>query len=327
MLLARGKRQDKSALSLSINRLAAQPSRHLADEFLLAGKKANIRSAELKTNADRLAFANNDVGTHFARRLDRTECDGFGHDSDKQCAVIVGFGCNRREIRDPAQYIRILDDDAACFGVNGCQKPLAVGLGRQFGHGGIEPVAREFRHRFGKADIMGMKPGGEDRLLPVGHATGHADRFPAGRRSVVHGCIGNVAAEQPRDLGLEFEQHLERALRDFGLVWRIGRQELAALDQMIDAGRDVMLVCPAAQEERMVRCRHILACQRREMPLDRHFAGVAGQARNGAGQLRFGGDVDEQVFDRSRADRGQHRLPVGLGEGKITHQRPNTKAS
>ena len=173
---------------------------------------------------------------------------------------------------------------------------------------------------------MWMKPGGEDRILPLGDAPSHADCFPAGGRSVIHRGIGDVATKQPRNLRLEFEQHLERALRDFRLVRRIGGQELAALDQVIDARRDVMFICATAEEERMMRRRHILPGECREMPLDRHFAGMVGQARNRTGQPRFSGDVDEQVVNRCRADCRQHRLPVGLGEGKVTHQSPATNA-
>src|SRR3546814_2535062 len=82
---------------------------------------------------------------------------------------------------------------------------------------------------------MGMKPRREQRLAAAGDAPRHHDRFPAGGRAVVHRRIGDVGAEQARNLALELEQHLQRALRDFGLIGRVGGQEFAALDQMVDA--------------------------------------------------------------------------------------------
>ena len=81
---------------------------------------------------------------------------------------------------------------------------------------------------------MRMQTGREDRLAPLGDPRRHANRFPARGRAVVHRGIGNVAAEQSRHLRLEFEQHLQRALRDFGLVGRVGGQEFAALDEVVD---------------------------------------------------------------------------------------------
>ena len=52
------------------------------------------------------------------------------------------------------------------------------------------------------------------------------------------------------DLGLELEQVLQRALRDLGLVRRVGGQELAALDHVVDGRGHVMAIGAGADEER-----------------------------------------------------------------------------
>jgi hypothetical protein len=96
-----------------------------------------------------------------------------------------------------------------------------------------------------------------------------AIRIAAGGGTVVHRRIGDVAAEQARDLRLEFEEHLQRALRDFRLVRRVAGQELAALNDMVDAGRHMMAIGAAAQEEGHVARDHILFRQSPHVPFDR----------------------------------------------------------
>src|SRR3546814_5474860 len=58
---------------------------------------------------------------------------------------------------------------------------------------------------------------------------------------------------------------------------------------------------------------------RRHMPLDRQFAGMVRQAVDRAGKPRVFGHVDEQIVDRHRADRRQHRLAVVGGKGQVAH--------
>ena len=165
-----------------------------------------------------------------------------------------------------------------------------------------------------------MEAGREQSLAALGDAPRHHDRFPTRRRAVVHRRIGDVGAQQPRDLALEFEQHLQRALRDLGLVGRVGGQELAALDQMVDARRHMVAVGAGAEEEGPVARRAILPRQRCHMAFDRELARLIRQAGDRAVEPRFGGNVDEQVVDRRGADGGEHRRPVAAGERKIAHE-------
>ena len=153
------------------------------------------------------------------------------------------------------------------------------------------------------------------RIFALGNAPRHADRLPTRGRAVVHRRIGNVAAEQPRHLRLELKQHLQRTLRNFGLVRRVGGQKLAALDQVIDAGRNMMLIRPTTEEKRVMRRRHIHTRQIGEMPLHRHFAGVVRQPVDRPVKSRLGGDVYEQIVDAVRADDAEHRLPVIVCKG------------
>ena len=315
MLLAGGERQHEAALARRVHRLAAQPPGHLAHIFLLAREQAEIGPAELEADAERLAFAHDDVRAHRARRFDRAQRDRLGHHRDQQRAGRMRGVRQGGKIFNSAENIGILDNNAARVLVDRRDQLATVAFAVQFRRRISKLVAGELRHRLRDRDIMGMQARRQNRLAPLGDAPRHADRFPAGGRPVIHGGVGDVAAQQPRDLRLEFEQHLQRALRDFGLVRRIGGQELAALDQMIDAGGNMMLVGARPQEEGRFPRRQILARQRGHVPLDRHLAGMVGKARDGAGQPGFGGHVDEQVVDGSGPDGGEHRLPVAVGKG------------
>ena len=166
---------------------------------------------------------------------------------------------------------------------------------------------------------MRVEPAAQHRTAALGHAPRHRHRFPARGRAIVHRGIGNFDPEQPRDLGLEFEQHLQRPLRDFGLIRGISGQELAALDQVIDRGRDVMPVGPRPEEERCSPGTQVLPRQRAHVPLDRHLAGVEREASNRTRKARFGGHIDEQVVDGCSADHAEHGGAVVLSQGEVTH--------
>ncbi len=206
---------------------------------------------------------------------------------------------DRRQVGDPAENVGILHDHRAGFAVDRRDQPLGVGLGGQLGQRRVELVASEPRHRLRDADIMRVEAGREDRLGPPRDPPRHSDRFPAGGRPVVHRRIGDLAAVQPRDLGLEFEQHLQRALRDLGLVGRVAGQELAALDDMVGARRDMVAIGAAAEEERHLARDQVLARQSGQLALDRKLAGMIGKSLNAVLEARGFGNVAEQLIDSS----------------------------
>ena len=98
--------------------------------------------------------------------------------------------------------------------------------------------------------VVRMQPAREHRLAALGDAVRHQHRLGGAGRAVVHRGVRHLHAGERRDLGLELEQILQRALRDLGLVGRVAGQELGALDQVVDARRHVVLVGAGADEER-----------------------------------------------------------------------------
>ena len=152
--------------------------------------------------------------------------------------------------------------------------------------------------------------------MPAGDARGHHQRFGRAGRAVVHGGVGHVHAGQLADHRLEFEDGLQRALRDLRLVGRVGGEELAARNQRVDDHRAVVRV-RAGAEERGVALRAVGGALAEEL----HDFALRVGARNLeiALQAILGGNGGEQIVDGLGADLAQHDLAVGFRFRKIAH--------
>src|SRR3546814_5937866 len=90
---------------------------------------------------------------------------------------------------------------------------------------------------------------------------------------------------------------------------------------MIDAGGHMVAIGSGTEKERPFARRAAAARERAHMALDRKLARMAGQARDRPIEPRFGGHIGEQIVDRRRADRAEHRRAVIGSEREITHEK------
>ena len=321
MLFAGGQRQHETTLAAGVHGFAAQPARGLAYMLFAASKQAQVRPAKQQPGAERLAFAHHDIGAHFARRLDGAQRNDFGdHDDEQRAGLVAGIG-QRGEIGDMAKQIGVLHDDAAGFGVNAGNQAgqvIARRARREHRSSGFHHVASEAGERLQHRGIVRVDTGGHDALGFAGDAARHEHRFCHGGGAVVHRGVGHFHAGEPRHLGLEFEQDLQGALRDFRLIGRVGGEEFAALDHHVHRGRHMMFVGAAADEEGRGAGGQILAGHLHQRAFHRHFAGVVREAGNGAIQHGFGRHVLKQIVDAGGTDGGQHGCTVSRGKGQIT---------
>ena len=125
---------------------ASRPG-HLADELLLAGEQADIGPAEIEADADRLAFADDDVGAHLAGRADRAQRHRLGDHHDEQRALLVRARGEPGKVADPAENVGILDDDALVSPSIAPSRRSVSGSAIELGQRGVEHVAGEARHR------------------------------------------------------------------------------------------------------------------------------------------------------------------------------------
>ncbi len=221
-----------------------------------------------------------------------------------------------RVVADGAEEAGILHDDTGGLAIDQPRQVLALG-GIGIGKHGLEadepPVAPR------AVAVVRMQVTGEDRLPSPRDAVRHHHRLGAGGGAVVHRGVGHIHARKQRDLRLELEQHLQRALRHLGLVGRVGGQELAALDQVIDRSRHVMAIDAGADEARNRACGQVLRCHGGECALDLELALSLRQIEETV-EARGLRHIGEERVDRGHADRCQHRLAVGGGEGQVAHQ-------
>ncbi len=179
--------------------------------------------------------------------------------------------------------------------------------------------ARQIRHRLHGLGIMGMQAAGENGLGAPRQALRHQHRFGGGGRAVIERGIRHLHAGQQRHLGLEFEQHLQRALRDLRLIGRVGGEKFRTLDQVIDRAGHMMLVGARAAEERHRACRHIAGRQFRQRTLHLHLALGFRQIEGRQRHHRLARHIPEQRVDIGRADLGQHGAAIVRGQRQVTH--------
>ena len=223
------------------------------------------------------------------------------------------------QIGDATHDVRILHYDAARFIVDPRDKRIVTGVGIERGQIVIDVLRRKASHGLGYGNVMRMHPAAHQDAVPLGQPRRHHDGLPACGGAIVHGGVGHRAPIEPRDLRLEFEQHLQGALRDFRLIRRIGGQELTALDDVIDSRGHVMAIGPRTAEKRRVRRSQILLRQAPHMFFDRHLAGVERKPLDRSIEVMLRWHIVEQRIDRRRADLFQHRATVDVGEGEVTH--------
>jgi hypothetical protein len=108
---------------------------------------------------------------------------------------------------------------------------------------------------------------------------------------------------------LELENGLERALGNFGLVRRVGREPFAARDEGVDHHGTVMAVGSGAEHDCVMVAVFLAAIAK---PLNDLGFGHRARHLQVALNSRFGRNYREQLFDRLYADFAQHALTVTL---------------
>ena len=224
------------------------PAGHLAHQRLAAGHIADCRAAVADGYAEALAVADGDVGSPFAGSLQEGQRRGGACHDHQRLGAVDGVG----------EACEVFDD------------AVAVGL-RQY-HAGDVPLGELFLHvvKRGYAPIfgyladdysvvagVGVENGAHGRkqsradqnaVAAAGGGDTHHHGLGGGRSGVVHRGVADVEACQRRHHRLIFEDILQGALRDFGLIGGIGRGEFAARGQGGHDGRRIVVIETVAGE-------------------------------------------------------------------------------
>ncbi len=232
VLLAGLEREHEPAPAVGVHRLARDPSRHPPKVLGRGAEEPERRAAEVEPSPERLALADRHVDPALARRAQDSErrrvdrCDG-------QRPGLLGGRGEQLEVLDSAEEARVLDHDGGRVGVE--RGPEIRGVGRPVVQAHLDDLGRE-PARIGSKRLAAVgvdaarddetaAPGGSERQVG-----GRGDR----RRPLVQRRVGDRQRAELGDRRLELEHHLEPALRDLGLVRRVGGQELRALGDRVD---------------------------------------------------------------------------------------------
>ena len=156
------------------------------------------------------------------------------------------------------------------------------------------------------------------RVCPRDEPLGHEQRLDERRRALVERRVGDVEPGQQADVRLELEDRLERALRDLGLIRRVGRQPLGAVEHLVGDRRDVVVVDAGAQEERGVaRVRRCAAREPAEEPADLDLGHRRRQVRRAA-RTDAGTEANRSSIERTPIAASIAR-PLGVGGREKLH--------
>ena len=161
---------------------------------------------------------------------------------------------------------------------------------------GVEHLACPGVHRAGHQHLV--------LLLAGSHSHHHG--LCSGGRAVVHRGVADVHACQLGHHRLVLEDVVQRALRDFCLIGRVGREELRALQQAWNHGGRVVVIDAVAREASQLL---VLRAKLREDIAHLQFAHLRWQlvVAPEANAFRY---LGVQGIERIDAHSPQHRLEV-----------------
>ena len=223
---------------------------------------------------------------------------------------------NRLQVADEPKHIRALHHHARGFVIDMLREIFrAAGFRMRANH-----LARERRERLDRRGIMRMQAARKHGFGPARDALRHQHGLSRRGRAVVERGVRHFHAGHERHLRLEFEQILQRTLRDLRLIRRIRGEKFRALDQVIHRCGDMMPVGAGAAEERDRSCRDVLSRYSRQRALDLEFALRVGKRRERfAADHRFLRHVAEQSIDVRHVNGAQHGAAVVRCKRKIAH--------
>ncbi len=305
MLLARAEGETHGGIAGVVLGHAHEAARHLAFEGVLGGEEPRVRPAEAERHAETLRGADGDVRTKFAGRPEQREREQVGG-RDGERAGGVGGGEEIRKVMHAARRVGVLHEDAE-----------AAGRGLEFApvaHDDLEPEG--FRPRPDDIDRLGVA-GGVDEEAAVGggiallEPVAHHHGLGGGGALVEHRGVGDLEAGEIADHRLEIEQRLEPALRDLGLVGRVGGIPAGILEDVAldDSGHVRVGIAHADQATKNL----VLRGNRAQLRQRGALAGGGGQVERAAPDVRRHRGVHQRV-ERRVAEELEH---LGRGGGII----------
>ena len=307
VLLTGLERQAIGGAARRVHAHSHEPPRQRPLELVAAGKKGGMRPATARRHPESLRGANDDVGPPLARWHENREGQWIGRHAEDSLPGVNDLG----EVSPVGHF--------------------AVGRGIRHEHAKTVAVGEQVADiTYDEVDPQRLGAGGEhlDHLRMAAmidkepaararcHAAGERHRLGGRRRLVEQRCVGDRHRRQVTDHRLEVDKRLHPALRDLGLVGRVGgvpgrilehvaedhRRRPRGVVALADEARDDA-VCASDTPQLLKRCR--LRHGRRQL----HRVMATDPRRH---------DLVDQRGERLSLDRGEHGCLVSRRDADVT---------
>ena len=305
MLFAHLERHAQRLVAEAVDRDANDAAGHVALVGLARGHVACAGAAEAHRGAQALRRADGDVGTPLAGGFEQRQRKQVGGGRDQHA---LGM-CRGREVRIVAYGAvggRVLDDGAELLAR---EAVFVVFVDDQFD-------AERFAAREQHVERLRENVAVDEELvatLPDRFARAqrehHQHGLGGGRALVQERAVADLHARERDHGGLEVQQRLETALRDLGLVGRVGGVPGGVLEDVAhDGGRDGAGVVAHADERSEAA---VAVGQRTDVGGEFVFAHPFGRQRERLLEPDgLGDDLRDQFVDRLCADHFEHGFEV-----------------
>ncbi len=307
VLLTRLERHAQRLVAEPVHRYADDTTGHVAFVSLLGGHEAGRRATEAHRQTEPLYGTHRDVGAPLARRGEQHEAHQIAHGSHLRTRL-VSSGGECRIVADAARRGRILHD--------GTELPAGelVGVVVVADDFDTEGFAARHEHvEYLREDVVVHEQlvAAVLHLLARTQGEHHQHRLGSGARIVQQRAVADLHTGEGDGHRLKVQERFEAALRDLGLIGRIGGVPCGVLENVAhDDGRSGRRV-PTHTDERT----HLLVLGRqfayvcRKLILGHPFSGQ----RDGFAQADGGrNDLRDQFVHAGNADHIEHLLQIGF---------------
>ena len=186
---------------------------------------------------------------------------------------------------------------------------MAAGNNFKSGYNCCEAIVETFRKEAG----VNIDDNAFRLCSGFGGGIGHEHCLGGGGGAVVHRGVGDCHAGELSHHRLEFEDVVQSALRNLGLVGGVRGEEFRAFNDAWNYSRGVVVVDTGTGKAGELL---VVACQTGEQLAYLELAFCLGQVVFLAETYALG-HVAEQLVERGYTNTRQHRLDVGLGVWEI----------
>ena len=310
VLLAGLEREAQGGIASGVFRNSDKAAGEAALVFIAGREESGVGSAVAGRDAKALARTDHDIGPTFARRLQEGERQKVGG-NDGEGADRVGTGDEFFQVANRAVGGWVLKE--------GCKDWFG---GEVFGRAGENLDPKRFGAGLKNSEGLWMDMVGDENRIAALDVVTKRHRLGGSGGLVEQGGVGNLHPGEVANHRLEIQKRLETALRDLGLIGRVGGIPAGIFENVSsDHGGRVRAVDADAK---VVRGDFVLRHDRTEVSKGLFLGARGGELQVVFKPDRSGNGFVDQGVDGRHANSGAHGFDfLGVGAdmavGKCGH--------